>query len=361
MPGIGMSTEKRCIDCGYILTGLEGIPDRRCPECGREFDLGNPATYATRPPFVRWRFWLPPFVLAFAVGLALYALLIATTGIGVSVTLALPLLLGIFLGFGVRVRKIVLVLLAITLLGSIVLGLYSMSFVGVYCGLVLGGVSLGQIVVGALMGAFLRTRLKRSEWDQRLHFPGVLLLLLVSCALVESILYEPYGPETVRTMKLIPADSSRVWDTLMFYEEVPQRPPLIMRIALPHPLFAFGSTAHVGDVKTCVYSKGRLVKQVTQRVPGERLAFNVIEQTHIENRSIRLIDGSFDFQSVSPGETRVTLTSRYQPLLGPRWIWRPFEEYGVHTLHDHVLEGMRIKSMPPEPALDKSAAAAQTP
>jgi hypothetical protein len=37
---------KRCLDCGYILTGLV---DYRCPECGRTFDPDNPETYTGRP------------------------------------------------------------------------------------------------------------------------------------------------------------------------------------------------------------------------------------------------------------------------------------------------------------------------
>ena len=52
--------------------------------------------------------------------------------------------------------------------------------------------------------------------------------------------------------------------------------------------------------------------------------------------------GSFDFQPVdrAPRRTRVTLTTTYRPHLRPRWCWRPFEKYTVHTLHAHVLRGM---------------------
>ena len=37
---------KRCLDCGYIL---DGLPDPRCPECGRGFDPDKPATYVVKP------------------------------------------------------------------------------------------------------------------------------------------------------------------------------------------------------------------------------------------------------------------------------------------------------------------------
>lgn len=35
----------RCLGCGYLLTGL---PENRCPECGRPFDPSDPATYRGR-------------------------------------------------------------------------------------------------------------------------------------------------------------------------------------------------------------------------------------------------------------------------------------------------------------------------
>lgn len=35
----------RCLDCGYALRRLQ---TRCCPECGRAFDLSDPATYTTR-------------------------------------------------------------------------------------------------------------------------------------------------------------------------------------------------------------------------------------------------------------------------------------------------------------------------
>jgi hypothetical protein len=118
-----------------------------------------------------------------------------------------------------------------------------------------------------------------------------------------------------------------------------------MRFALPHPLYTIGSTESVGEFKVCVYGKGRLVKRIDERVPNVRLGFAVAEQTKIENRSVVLKGGSFDFSALGANVTRVILSTRYQPLLGPRWAWRWAEEIGVHTLHGYVLDGMRLKAI----------------
>ena len=67
----------RCLGCDYPLRGLDRT---RCPECGREFDPGNPKTMNMNPP-VRavWRWLMKPpgrvwqLLLAVPVGLWLYA------------------------------------------------------------------------------------------------------------------------------------------------------------------------------------------------------------------------------------------------------------------------------------------------
>jgi len=35
----------RCLNCGYDLRGL---PENRCPECGRAFDAADPASYLSK-------------------------------------------------------------------------------------------------------------------------------------------------------------------------------------------------------------------------------------------------------------------------------------------------------------------------
>jgi hypothetical protein len=131
------------------------------------------------------------------------------------------------------------------------------------------------------------------------------------------------------------------------------KPPFVllrywMPALLPRPLFIHGSTSHVGDEKTCVYTKGHLTKRVTERTENQKLTFDVIEQDRIENHSIDLTSGSFTFVSESPNQTRVELATTYRLKLGPRWVWRPFETWATHSLHRYVLEGMREKAIAEE-------------
>lgn len=338
-----MTFPARCLDCGYVLSGL---PEQRCPECGREFDWENPKTYSTKPLFVRWKFWLPGFVLASVGGVVLYLLLLWVAGWGVAVSIVAPFCIGAVVGYGCRLGPFLLGLLALAALGVIVFTLYSASLVGIFCGSVMAAVALTPVLVGAGCGALLRIRLKDSKFDQRWYLPALSLLLaalLWGC--VEHFTAAPHAVESIVTSMDIPAPIGRTWNALMFYEQVRNRPPWLLRYGLPRPLYTFGSVERVGDVRTCVYTKGHLTKRVTRRVPDALLAFEVIEQDRIETDSVRLTGGSFAFSSEGPRRARVDLTTTYQPKLGPRWIWRPFEQWAVHTMHGHVLEGMKEQAV----------------
>jgi hypothetical protein len=332
-----MSEVPRCRNCYYTLLGL---PERRCPECGWEFDPADPSSYTTKPPFIRGQFWLPALVLSFGGGMLAFMFVVPFAGWGWAATLVVPFAAGALLGYAFRARLILLPALATALAISLFIGLVSLSLAGLFCGLVLGGVMFGPIMIGAGAGFLLRQALKNSRFEQRWHLPAVLFLLLPhACALVERAAWERAPAETVETAVVLPVTPERAWDALLFYEDVPGDPPPMFRLGMPRPLYSRGSVGRVGDEKACVYDKGRLVKRVTEIDPGKQLSFKVIEQG-FETHAMRLSGGSFRFERAGPGHTRVTLATQYVPHMRPRWCWRPFERWTVHTLHRHVLHGM---------------------
>ena len=329
----------RCRNCYYVL---ENLPEPRCPECGRGFDFNDPASYTIKPPLVRWKLWMPGLIMALGGGLALYAFVVPFAGFGWAATLIVPASVGAILGYGCRVRGFVLVILAIAMSGGLLFGLMSMSFTGLFCGLVLAAIALAPILIGTAAGVLLRLVMKGSTFDQRWHLPLIAFLLLpVFAALVERGTNVPAPLETVATSQVIDAPPAAAWDAIQFYEDVRHGPPPLFRLGMPRALYTTGRAAAPGDTRTCVYDKGRLTKRVTAVDPGRRFAFRVVEQG-FERHSMTLEGGSFDFEPVkgAPRRTRVTLTTTYRPHLGPRWCWRPFEKYTVHTLHSHVLRGM---------------------
>jgi hypothetical protein len=328
----------RCRQCYYVL---ENLPEPRCPECGTPFDFNNPDTYTIKPPLLRWKLWMPGMLLAFGGGLALYACIVPFMGFGWAATLIVPASVGAIVGYCCRVRVFLLVTISLFAAGGMFLGLFTLKFTGVLCGLMLAGIALGPIVVGTLLGAWLRQILKRSSFDQRWHLPLIgFLLLPVIGAVVERVTYRPAAPESIQTSVVIGAPPGQAWDAIQFYEEVRHGPPPLFRFGMPRALYTLGRAGAVGDLRTCVYDKGRLTKRVTEVEPGRRFAFTVVEQG-FERHAMKVFGGSFEFEPQADGrQTRVTLTTTYRSNLAPRWCWRPFEELTVHTLHGHVLSGM---------------------
>jgi hypothetical protein len=184
--------------------------------------------------------------------------------------------------------------------------------------------------------------LKISRWDQRSFLPVILLATVPYAAeAIENSVPRQRVVATVRTELTVDATPAEAWRAIQFYEEVQHEPPALLRLALPKPISSQGSKARVGDRVRCVYDRGYLCKQLTEVDPGRRLAFVVTEQHLHFERDVRLLDGSFEIVSDGPQRSKIVLTTRYEKRLQPQWLWDATERKVIHSLHGHVLEGMR--------------------
>lgn len=332
-----------CLRCQQPLGSLW---QAQCPRCRLQFDPHDPATYRTGPMFLRWKFWLPGLCLALASGVVSYAIVITTGEMGQALFLSVPISFGAILGYATRVGVWATVCLAIVAISAVVTALVSMSYAGLFCGAMLGLVFLPIVLMGILAGWLLRAVLKETRWDQRRYLPiGVFLFLPYACEAVENAWPRPAVLATIRTELTFDAGPREAWNSILFYEEVEHEPPwLLRRLSLPKPIRSEGSKAAVGNRVRCLYDRGYIVKQITERVEGKRLAFEVLEQKVHFERDVTLRDGSFEIEPIDDGRTRVVLTTRYVRHLRPAWMWQPIERRVVHALHSHVLEGMRRRA-----------------
>ncbi len=145
--------------------------------------------------------------------------------------------------------------------------------------------------------------------------------------------------ESVATSIHFQAGPQIVWDRMLSYEEVPKRPPLILRTWLPVPLRTEGDKTRIGEAVQCLYEGGELVKQITAVQPPHLLEFDVNEQHLGIEGCVVAIGGSYQIEP-SGFETEVTLTTNYYASLRPRFIWRALESFLAHRFHRHILEGM---------------------
>lgn len=344
----GRNRVPRCLACGYRLVGLEHA---ECPECGQPFNTSDEHSFTRKPPFVWYLYWWPGALLAVGAGLAWCVAFYLNQELGWGLFIAVPFMMGALVGYrpspnrgaGVVVLKIVVIVCMLLL----VLLLMAGELAGLFCGLFLVAIFLVPTVGGFYAGVFgsrlLAAFLKTTRFSQREHLPAIVGILLLPAAahLAQRAFAPAIRVETVQTEQLVPLGRMQAWDRWVFYEEVEHERPLLLRLGLPTPSHVEGRIQQAGDQQVCVYTgDARLVKQATRVVPGEALAFDVIKQQNFEDNSIRLIDGAFDFEHVTDTETRLTLTTRYEPMLRPRALWRPIEHTFAHELHRHVLRGM---------------------
>jgi hypothetical protein len=262
---------------------------------------------------------------------------------GLSLFLVVPLCVGATLGYTTPPRLWLGLLLSVFAIAWIVLILVTMGVAGIFCGWTLGLIFLTPTLLGCGVGWGLRLLLKGGSDDRRRYY--CLGILAVLPFMAESIEYQ-FPPEAaitgVSTSATFPASPHQAWQAMLFYEQVRHPPPFLLTLALPRPLRSEGDKSRVGNVVHCVYQKGYLVKKITQVVEDRILGFQVVEQhLHFEH-DVTLLDGSFILEPVDSSHVRVVLTTRYRRRLRPAFVWQPMEREVIRTMHEHVLEGMRL-------------------
>jgi len=159
--------------------------------------------------------------------------------------------------------------------------------------------------------------------------------------------------DTARTTMFFPHRRADVWDAMMFYEEVPDRPALLLRLFLPRPLRTRGDKREVGARIDCAYEGGTLAKEMTLVEAPRAIAFDVRAQALGIEDAITMSGGSYELTEEAGG-TRVTLTTSYFGHLRPRWLFRRIEHFLARRLHRHILSGMReaLAARRPSPAAE---------
>jgi hypothetical protein len=136
------------------------------------------------------------------------------------------------------------------------------------------------------------------------------------------------------------AAADAVWDALMFYEEIAEDRPFLLRRFLPIPIGTEGCKSEVGSDVKCQYVGGHLVKRVTRIVRGHNYAFEIVEQ-NLGLRGIRLLGGDYTLRVLSEDCTRVALATHYASLNCPRWVFGHLEAAVCHSFHRYILSAMR--------------------
>ena len=151
-------------------------------------------------------------------------------------------------------------------------------------------------------------------------------------------------PASIITKSTFDASPQKTWQSLLFYEEVKERPPLHLRLLLPVPVRTEGEKKRVGGEAMCFYEDGHLLKRTTRIEEDKLYEFEVAEQALAVGGTMRLSGGRYMLREVAPGKTEVAVETRYTSTKWPRWFWRPLERFVCHMFHRFLLRSMRRKA-----------------
>ncbi len=146
--------------------------------------------------------------------------------------------------------------------------------------------------------------------------------------------------ETVATRVRFEVSPETAWNLIMFYEEVPGRPPFLLRVFMPCPVRTEGTKTGVGATIRCIYKGGDLVKRITAIQPPCLIRFEVTDQCLGIEGCVVARGGSYMIERNGDGAD-IVLTTRYSAYLHPRFLWNPLEKLVTGQLHRHILNGMR--------------------
>jgi hypothetical protein len=339
-----------CRRCGEKLLTLN--QPAICLSCGLQYDPARPETYAAHRSSSRWKFWLPGFLLSVLIGTLTYAGCLQSGGtMGWSLFIAVPVCFGAILGYACRVQTWAFAVLGILVIMSVIVALVSMNLAGIFCGFTLGIVFLIPTFAGLMCGVILRMFLIAGNWDHAWYFRWY-VWLIASLPLIGQQIEDRIPRQTeiavIKTGLTIDATPEEAWNAIMFYEDVEHAPPWLLNLALPQPIRSEGSKQKEGEIVTCFYNCGEIKKRISKVDAPRQLAFDVVDiQMRSENYA-KLKDGSFEIEPVGTKQSRITLTTRFERKLHPSFFWEPIEHKVIHTLHGHVLEGMRRKAEGPK-------------
>jgi hypothetical protein len=290
--------------------------------------------------------------MAVTVGTLTYAGCLQTGDMGYALFFAVPVSFGAILGYACRVQTWAFVALGVVTIAAVVLALVSLNLAGIFCGFTLGVIFLIPTFVGLLFGVLLRSILIASRWDHAWYFRWYVWLIAVLPLVgqqIESTLPRRQEIAIVQTSLTVDATPAEAWNAIMFYEDVEHPPPWLLHLALPQPIRSEGNKQKEGEIVRCFYNCGTISKRISRVEPERRLSFEVVEAVMRSENYANLKDGSFEIEPDGPARSRITLTTRYERKLRPAWVWEPIERKVIHTLHGHVLEGMRRKAQAQKP------------
>jgi hypothetical protein len=198
------------------------------------------------------------------------------------------------------------------------------------------------MVIGALIGAFVRRRVQKSTRPKLFCFLIILVtpFFLVGASSSEEKSRRTPRAETVTNQLIVDASPEVVWNQLKSVDKITGTKGLLMTIGLPVPVSCVMEGEGVGAKRTCYFETGSIEERVTEWRPPNLMRFDIVASDVPGRPWLTFQDASYEITSQN-GRTVVTRSTTIVSRLSPSWYWRPLEEIGVETEHKYLFEELR--------------------
>lgn len=223
---------------------------------------------------------------------------------------------------------------------------------GIICLVMAAPLAAAGGMLGAGIGILIARLAGGSPWPQQDSIVGVILLPLFAVA--ESKVAEP-PLRSVRTEMIVEAPPETVWEQVIGFPELTERPEWYFRAGIAAPVAATIEGRGVGAVRRCCFTTGDFVEPITVWDEPQRLAFDVTSQPHPmaevnpfgdphpPHLDTALVSerGEFRLEAMSDGRTRLIGTTWYRLHMRPQVYWSAWTDAIIHRIHARVLRHVK--------------------
>ena len=299
--------------------------------------------------FVRWTKAILLSQLAEASILIVSVLLLHEYGM--AMFFATPLVMGVLSGYTVSRERLSLSASLWTSLLSLLIGMGLVLVAGVE-GAICLAMAAPLLIATTLLGGWFGHVLAFSVHDKSYTSLAITLPLV----LLADWTWDLRQPRQVLTEIEIDASPEDVWQTVVAFPPLREKPGGLFRWGVAYPIQARIDGSGVGAVRYCEFSTGAFVEPITVWNPPERLAFDVTEQPdpmtelspyrqihppHLEG-FLRTERGEFRLVRLPDGRTRLEGRTWYSIDMHPVHYWQVWCDQIIHAIHQRVLQHIKV-------------------
>lgn len=237
-------------------------------------------------------------------------------------------------------------------LGIFSLALLAFAIEGLICMVMASPIALGLTWIGSTVGYAMSSNRPGSV-------PPTLLALLISIPLTSFVekSTNTLDLHSVTTSVEINADPQTVWKNVVEFPQLPKPTEFIFQTGIAYPINAKIEGNSVGAIRRCNFTTGSFVEPITVWDQPNLLTFDVldcpapmieisfwdVDTPHLHNYFVSK-RGQFKLTKLANNKTLLEGTTWYYHDIRPVFYWRIWSDYILHTIHQRVLNHIKVTS-----------------